>query len=173
MKITKFQNWLVLREATAIVETFSFSAWQRLQELGLAESGIEAKRIELHTHLISDLIDSEEFTTKLVELGIVILKISIVDIEGYNRKPSIAMAVYNYNPNGYNRKQSIAMAGPAEAFDELSRWLKSQTKAPLQLYQHLEWHHANSPLVMDRWKQAIANSSPFSIGAFSEPYSKL
>lgn len=155
MKITKFQNWLVLREATAIVETFSFSAWQRLQELGLAEAGIEAKRIELHTHLISDIIDVEGFTTKLVELGIVILKISIVDIEGYNRK------------------QSIAMAGPAEAFDELGRWLKSQTKAPLQLYQHLEWHHANSPLVMDRWKQAIANSSPFSVGAFSEPYSKL
>lgn len=155
MKITKFQNWLVLKESTALVETFSLPAWQRLQELGLAETGIEAKRIELHTHLISDIIDVEGFTAKLVELGIVILKISIVDIEGYARK------------------QSIAMAGPAEAFSELGRWWKGQTRVSLRIYQHLEWHHANSQLVMDRWRLAIANRSPFSVGAFSEPYSKL
>lgn len=137
------------------VETFSFPAWQRLQELGLADAGIEAKRIELATHLISDIIDAERFTAKLVELGIVILKISIVDIEGHARK------------------QSTAMAGPAKAFSELGRWWKGQTKVPLRLYQHLEWHHANSPVVMDRWKQAIANRSPVAIGAFSETYSKL
>lgn len=138
-----------------ISESFSFAAWQRLHDLGLSEDGIEAKRIELHTYLISELVDAEEFMAKLVELGIVILKISIVDIKGYNRK------------------QSTAMAGPAEAFGELISWWKGQTGGPLHLYQHLEWHHANSPLVMDRWEQAVANSSPFAIGAFSEPNSKL
>ena len=138
-----------------IFESFSFSAWQRLQDLGLSEDGIEAKRIELHTYLISELVDAEEFMAKLVELGIVILKISIVDIKGYNRK------------------QSTAMAGPAEAFAELISWWNGQTGGPLYLYQHLEWHHANSPLVKDRWEQAVANGSPFAIGAFSEMGSKL
>jgi hypothetical protein len=65
------------------------------------------------------------------------------------------------------------MAGPAEAFVELISWWKEQTGRDCPLYQHLEWHHANSPLVMDRWEQAVANSSPFAIGAFSEPNSKL
>lgn len=138
-----------------ISESFSFATWQRLQELGLSEEGIEAKRIELHSDLISELIDEEEFKQKLVELGIVILKVQIVHIEGYNRK------------------QSTAMAGPAQSFDELDEWWLAKTGRDCPLYTHLASHHANSPLVRDRWEKAVVNNSPFAIGALSEIGSKL
>lgn len=138
-----------------ITESFSFATWQRLQDLGLGEEGIESKRIELHQHLVSELFGEDAFCDKLVELGIAILKVSITEIEGYNRK------------------QSIALAGPAQAFEEFKRWWKEEIGADCPLYQHLEWHHANSPLVKDRWETAIANSRFFAVGAFAEPGAKL
>lgn len=139
----------------SISESFSFAAWQRLQELGLGEEGIEAKRIELHRHLVSELFGEDAFCDKLIELGLAILKISITQIPGYNLK------------------QSIALAGPAESFEEFKRWWKEETGTDCPLYQHLEWHHANSPLVKDRWETAIANRRFFAIGAFAEPGARL
>ena len=138
-----------------IFESFSFSAWQRLQDLGLSEDGIEAKRIELYRKLLSDVVSEAEFKSKLVELGLAIIKIKIT------------------SNKGYPLHQAVALAGPAEAFVELDGWWQEQTGRGCPLYQHLEWHHANSPLVKDRWEQAVANSSPFAIGAFSEMGSKL
>lgn len=146
---------VVLIKRHHITESFSFATWQRLQDLGLSEEGIEAKRIELHRHLISELVGEEAFTEKLIELGIAILKIQIVDIEGYSRK------------------QSTAMAGPAQSFEELDKWWLEQTGRDCPLYTHLAPDHANSPLVRDRWETAVANGRYFAVGAFSEPGAKL
>lgn len=138
-----------------IQESFSFAAWQRLHDLGLNEEGIEAKRIELYRTLVSEMVPDDEFRAKLVELGIAVLKVKIT----HNK--------------GYAMHQSVAMAGPAEAFEELDRWWRDQTGRGCPLYQHLEWHHANSPLVKDRWLEAVANGRPFATGAFSERGARL
>ena len=145
----------VLIKRHHIWESFSFSAWQRLQDLGLNEEGIEAKRIELYRKFLSDIVSEEAFKSKLVELGLAILKVKIT------------------SNKGYPLHQAVALAGPAGAFTELDSWWQEQTGRGCPLYQHLEWHHANSPLVKDRWEQAVANGSPFTIGAFSEMGSKL
>lgn len=146
-----------------IQESFSFAAWQRLHDLGLSEEGIEAKRLEFSRALLSELVDTSEFTDKLVELGIAVLKIKVVAERGWTEvaKP------------GHRLHQSIAMAGPAEGFAELERWLAEKINAPFRLLQHLEWHHANSPLVMDRWLEAVRASRPFATGAFSERGAQL
>lgn len=158
MLFGKYRNYLtsaVLINRNTILEAFSFASWQRLHDLGLNEEGIEAKRIELHHKLLSDMVDPDEFTQLLVELGIAILKVKVT------------------RNKGYARHQQIAMAGPAEAFNQLDAWWEGQTGRGCPLYQHLEWHHANSPLVKDRWQEAVANRQPFAIGAFSEMGARL
>lgn len=153
----------VLINRHSIQESFSFSAWQRLHDLGLSEEGIEAKRLEFSRALLSELVDTSEFTAKLVELGIAVLKIKVVAERGWTEAPK----------PGHRLHQSIAMAGPAEGFAELERWLAEKISAPFRLLQHLEWHHANSPLVMDRWLEAVRANRPFATGAFSERGAQL
>ena len=138
-----------------ISEAFSFSAWQRLQELGLNEEGIVAKRIELYRKLVSHLVDPEEFKRVLVELGLAIIKVKVT------------------RNKGYAMHQSVAIAGPEEAFEELNRWWNDQTGRDCPLYLHLEPHHANSPLVRDRWEMAVSSGIPFTIGALSDHDAEL
>lgn len=140
-----------------ISESFSFLAWQRLQDLGLGEAGIEAKRIELVHHRVSELVDPEKFKAKLVELGIVILKVS------------------NHTGTRHNpvNRNTVVLVGPPEAFDELITWWQAETGLSFHLYPDLERRHANSPLVKDRWERAVADGSPVALGAFSERDAKL
>jgi len=145
----------VLINRPTIHEAFDFAAWQRLRELGLGEEGIAAKRIELYRKILTELVDKEAFLKKLVELGLVILKVKIT------------------NNKGYSLHQSVVLAGPPAAYTELDRWWKEQTGEACPLFQHLEWHHANSPLVLDRWEEGVAHGTPFVIGTFSERDSRL
>jgi hypothetical protein len=138
-----------------ISEAFSFGAWQRLQDLGLSEEGIVAKRIELYRKLVSQVVDPEEFKRVLVELGLAIIKVNVT------------------RNKGYAMHQSVAIAGPEEAFEELDRWWHSQTGRDCPLYLHLEPHHANSPLVRDRWERAVSSGTPFTVGALSDHAAKL
>ena len=138
-----------------IWEAFSFGAWQRLQDLGLSEDGIVAKRIEFHRKLISQVVDPEEFKDLLVELGLAIIKVKVT------------------RNKGYAMHQSVAIAGPEEAFSELNRWWHEQTGRDCPLYLHLEPHHANSPLVRDRWERAVSSGTPFTVGALSDHDAEL
>ncbi len=138
-----------------ISEAFSFGAWQRLQELGLSEEGIVAKRIELHRKLVSHLVDLEEFKQVLVELGLAIIKVKVT------------------RNKGYAMHQSVAIAGPEEAFEELNIWWNGQIGRDCPLYLHLDPHHANSPLVRDRWERAVSSGTPFTVGALSDHDAEL
>ena len=138
-----------------IWEAFSFGAWQRLQDLGLSEEGIVAKRIELYRKLVSQAVDPEEFKRVLVELGLAIIKVKVT------------------RNKGYAMHQSVAIAGPEEAFSELNRWWNGQTGRDCPLFQHLEPHHANSPLVRDRWERAVSSGTPFTVGALSDHDAEL
>ncbi len=138
-----------------ISEAFSFGAWQRLQELGLSEEGIVAKRIELYRKRVSQVVDPEEFKNQLVELGLAIIKVKVT------------------RNKGYAMHQSVAIAGPEEAFEELNRWWNGQTGRDCPLYLHLDPHHANSPLVRDRWERAVSNGTPFTVGALSDHDAEL
>ena len=56
-----------------IWESFSFSTWQRLYDLGLNEEGITTKRIDLHGRLLSGLVDEDlfkEMTETLISTGL-------------------------------------------------------------------------------------------------------
>ena len=138
-----------------ISEAFSFGAWQRLQDLGLSEEGIVAKRIELHRTLLSQIVDPEEFKRVLVELGLAVLIVKVS------------------RNKGYPLHQSIAMAGPEPAFEVLREWWQEQTGRDCPLFQHLEPHHANSSLVRDRWESAVMARHPFSSGALREHGAEL
>ena len=100
MLLTKDLTNAVLIKRHTISESFSFSTWQRLYDLGLNEEGITTKRIDLHGRLLSKTVDEDLFKEKLVELGLVVLVVKVFR----SRTQPIS--------------QTIAIAGPEEAFGE-------------------------------------------------------
>ena len=138
-----------------ISESFSFSTWQRLQELGLGEGGITTKRIDLHGKLLSALVDEDQFKEKLVELGLVVL---VVKVFRSRTSPT---------------SQTVAIAGPEEAFGELGSWWLDQTGRECPIHNYLDHYMSNGFLVKDRWSQAVADGRALANGAFNELGSRL
>ena len=138
-----------------ISESFSFSTWQRLQELGLGEGGITTKRIDLHGKLLSALVDEDLFKEKLVELGLVVLVVKV------------------FRSRTQPVTQTVAIAGPEEAFGELSSWWLEQTGRECPIHNYLDHYMSNGFLVKDRWSQAVADGRALASGAFNELGSRL
>ena len=138
-----------------ISESFSFSTWQRLQELGLGEGGITTKRIDLHGKLLSALVDEDLFKEKLVELGLVVLVVKV------------------FRSRTQPVTQTVAIAGPEEAFGELSSWWLEQTGRECPIHNYLDHYMSNGFLVKDRWSQAVADGRAIANGAFNELGSRL
>ena len=138
-----------------ISESFSFSTWQRLQELGLGEGGITTKRIDLHGKLLSALVDEDLFKEKLVELGLVVLVVKV------------------FRSRTQPVTQTVAIAGPEEAFGELSSWWLEQTGRECPIHNYLDHYMSNGFLVKDRWSQAVADGRALANGAFNELGSRL
>ena len=138
-----------------ISESFSFSTWQRLQELGLGEGGITTKRIDLHGKLLSALVDEDLFKEKLVELGLVVLVVKV------------------FRSRTQPVTQTVAIAGPEEAFGELSSWWQEQAGRGCPIHNYLDHYMSNGFLVKDRWSQAVADGRALASGAFNELGSRL
>jgi hypothetical protein len=138
-----------------ILESFSFSTWQRLYDLGLNEEGITTKRIDLHGRLLSTIVNEDQFKEKLVELGLVIV---VVKIFRSRTQPVV---------------QTVAIAGPEEAFTELNLWWREQTGRDCPIHNYLDHAMSNGFLVKDRWSQAVADGRAFASGAFNETGSRL
>jgi hypothetical protein len=145
----------VLIKRHTISESFSFSTWQRLQELGLGEGGITTKRIDLHGKLLSALVDEDLFKEKLVELGLVVLVVKV------------------FRSRTQPVTQTVAIAGPEEAFGELSSWWLEQTGRECPIHNYLDHYMSNGFLVKDRWSQAVADGRALASGAFNELGSRL
>ena len=155
MLLTKDLTSAVLINRHHITESFSFAAWQRIQDLGLGEGGITTKRIDLHGKLLSGLVDEGEFKEKLVELGLVVLVVKVFR----SRTQPIA--------------QTVAIAGPEEAFSELDGWWQEQTGRGCPIHNYLDNYLSNGFLVKDRWSQAVADGRALANGAFNELGSRL
>jgi len=138
-----------------ISESFSFSTWQRLYDLGLNEEGITTKRIDLHGKLLSALVDEDLFKEKLVELGLVVLVVKV------------------FRSRTQPVTQTVAIAGPEEAFGELSSWWLEQTGRECPIHNYLDHYMSNGFLVKDRWSQAVADGRALASGAFNELGSRL
>jgi hypothetical protein len=145
----------VLIKRHTISESFSFSTWQRLYDLGLNEEGITTKRIDLHGKLLSALVDEDLFKEKLVELGLVVLVVKV------------------FRSRTQPVTQTVAIAGPEEAFGELSSWWLEQTGRECPIHNYLDHYMSNGFLVKDRWSQAVADGRALASGAFNELGSRL
>jgi hypothetical protein len=138
-----------------IWESFSFSTWQRLYDLGLNEEGITTKRIDLHGRLLSGLVNEDLFKEKLVELGLVVLVVKV------------------FRARTQPISQTVAIAGPEEAFGELGIWWLEQTGRECPIHNYLDHYMSNGFLVKDRWSQAVADGRAIANGAFNELGSRL